>query len=136
MYISAPIRPSKQKYLVYGGFVLTVFVLSLALGLGVGYLLLCVASAIALFWSEGLKPKPVYLLSPQGSDDLWQASVATADKQVLWQFYVNKLDDFGICVVLQGFVAEPINKHIRWVIFKDMMDFESYRTLRALARFG
>lgn len=135
MQISTAIRPSKHKYVCYGAFVLLVLVLGAALGLGAGALVLCLVLALVLVWSDNIKPKPVYLLS-QNSDELWQAKVTTANGQALWQFYVNGLHDFGFCVVLDGFVAEPMNKHLRWVLFKDTMDFEDYCTLQALARFS
>lgn len=133
MRLSASIRPSRQKFIAYGGFVLMVFGLSAAMGFGLWQYVFCGVLAVGLFWSETLKPRPVYLVS---GDELWQAKVTTTQQEQLWQFYVHQLHDFGWCVVLDGYVTEPNNKHIRWVFINDMMNFDDYCTLRALARFG
>ncbi len=135
IHLDAKIVPSYAYYIAIILFVAVLIVLGLALKLVWWHFLVVAGLLTILLWSEKGKPKLCHLVSAWSDDMLWQAMVSTYRQQELWQFYVNGLDDYGLCVVLECYVVEPMTQKIRFVVVQDMMADEDYRRLRALARF-
>lgn len=132
MHIDTALYPSKYRLMLMAVFVLLVVVFGVALGLGMwqwavfGLVLMGVA-----FWLHS-QNTPVHLVS---SDGLWQVLMRTPRQDELWQMDVHNLSDLGVCIVIDGDVVVPMERSVRFVIFKDMMDVNDYRKLRVLARF-
>lgn len=131
-HIDTALYPSKYRLVLMAVFVLLVVVFGLALGLGwwqwavFGLVLTGVG-----FWTY-TQNTPVHLVS---SDGVWQVLMRTPRQDELWQLEIIKLTDRGFGIQIDAFVLEPMPKRLHFVVYPDMMDWENFRRLRAMARF-
>ena len=135
--INAQVNDSIHRLGYYALLLLVVGLLAVAVGLQWWQYGLLTVLAALLCWLESAKPKLRQLFAnPYVQEPLWEALVAVNGEEMLWQFYVHKLQDFGACVVLDGYVVYPMREKVRFIMFADMLSADDYSRLRALARFG
>lgn len=130
--IDARVHASKYQLLLMVGFVLLVGILGVASHLRVWqWAAFAVMVAILAYWQLG-QNRLLHLVS---DDELWECLIDTYKNEQIWQVDVHTLVDFGWCVMLKGWVVEPMQQSVRFVIFADMMDEDMYRRLKVMARF-
>lgn len=132
MHIDSPIYFSIYRLFVMAVFVLMVVVLATGLltALWQWVVLAVLVVSVCIFVITNHQ-----LLHIVSSDKLWECLVRTARQNELWQVRIDKMVDYGFCVVLDGTSVEPMTQSVRFVIFKDMLNDDDYRKLRVMARF-
>lgn len=132
--LDTPICHSWYKKILFGLVIAVTLILMNAINVAVGAYVVLMAAGLTLWWIDTQKIALRHIAQTH-DDKLWQFLVATHRGNQLWQGRIVHMTDCPYYVVLDVDVIEPKACHMRWTIFKDSVDMDCFRRLKALSRF-